>query len=49
MRGIVVVDEPSDYRAWLDGQTTFAQMAAMHGRAGQVDARLDQRAKSIAE
>ena len=49
MRGIVVVDEPSDYRAWLDGQTTFAQMAAMHGRAGQVDARLDQGAKSIAE
>ena len=47
MRGIVVVDEPSDYRAWLDGQTTFAQMAA--GRAGRVDARLDQRAKSIAE
>ena len=32
-----------------DEQTTFAQMAAMHGRAGQVDVRLDQGSKSIAE
>ena len=29
MRGIVVVDEPSDYQAWLEGQTTFAQLAAV--------------------
>jgi len=28
MRGIVVVDEQSDYQAWLDRQTTFAQLAS---------------------
>ena len=29
MRGIVVVDEESDYQAWLQEQPTFAQLAAM--------------------
>jgi cytochrome c oxidase subunit 2 len=28
MRGHVIVDSPEDYRAWLDKQTTFAQMSA---------------------
>jgi cytochrome c oxidase subunit II len=49
MRGIVVVDEANEYQAWLDGQTTFAQMAAMAEPEWQVDARLDQGAEAIAE
>lgn len=28
MRGVVVVDEQSDYQAWLDRQITFAQLAS---------------------
>ncbi|WP_048648519.1 cytochrome c oxidase subunit II [Nitratireductor soli] len=28
MRGIVMVDTEEDYQAWLDGQTTFAQLSA---------------------
>lgn len=29
MRGTVVVEEEADYQAWLEGQSTFAQLAAL--------------------
>ena len=35
MRGIVVVDEESDYQAWLQEQPTFAQLAAMRARQAE--------------
>ena len=34
MRGVVVVEEDSDYEAWLQDQTTFAQLAAVRARRG---------------
>jgi cytochrome c oxidase subunit 2 len=41
MRGVVVVDEESDYLAWLQDQPTFAQLAALRAQGGPVEARLD--------
>jgi cytochrome c oxidase subunit 2 len=49
MRGIVVVDEASDYQAWLDSQTTFAQMAALRERDARVAAGLEPAADAIGE
>jgi cytochrome c oxidase subunit 2 len=41
MRGVVVVDEESDYQAWLQDQPTFAQLAALRAQGGPVEASLD--------
>jgi cytochrome c oxidase subunit II len=49
MRGTVVVEEESDYQAWLQGQPTFAQLAAPARPRGRAEAKLDSLAKSVAE
>jgi len=36
MRGRVVIEEEGDYRAWLDGQQTFAQSLAQARGAKRV-------------
>lgn len=41
MRGVVVVEEESDYRTWLRDQPTFAQLAALRAQGGPVEARLE--------
>jgi cytochrome c oxidase subunit II len=41
MRGEVVVEEESDYQAWLQDQPTFAQLAAVRVQNGPVEARLE--------
>lgn len=42
MRGIVVVDEQSDYQAWLDSQATFAQLASTGRPTRRAEANLGQ-------
>jgi cytochrome c oxidase subunit 2 len=40
MRGVVVVDEPGDYQAWLNNQPTFAQLASAGRRTKSVEAEI---------
>jgi cytochrome c oxidase subunit 2 len=40
MRGVVVVDEPGDYQAWLNSQPTFAQLASAGRRTKSVEAEI---------
>ena len=50
MRGIVVVEEESDYQAWLQEQQTFAQLSALRARDRLAEARLEtERAPSQVE
>jgi cytochrome c oxidase subunit 2 len=42
MRGVVVVDEQSDYQAWLDSQATFAQLASSGQPTRRAEADLGQ-------
>ena len=42
MRGVVVVDEQSDYQAWLDSQATFAQLASTGRPTRRAEANLGQ-------
>jgi cytochrome c oxidase subunit II len=49
MRGVVVVEEASDYQAWLQGQPTFAQLAALRAPQGPVEARLERGAGAFRE
>jgi cytochrome c oxidase subunit 2 len=49
MRGVVVVEEESDYQAWLQEQSTFAQLSARAQHGGGVEASLQQGAAGIAE
>jgi cytochrome c oxidase subunit 2 len=44
MRGTVVVEEESDYQAWLREQRTFAQWSAPDGQGPRVEASLGPRA-----
>ena len=44
MRGVVVVEEESDYQAWLQEQPTFAQLAALRVPSGPVEAHLEREA-----
>jgi cytochrome c oxidase subunit II len=41
MRGVVVVDEPSDYQAWLNNQPTFAQLASAGRRTKSAEAKIE--------
>jgi cytochrome c oxidase subunit II len=49
MRGVVVVEEADAYQAWLQGQPTFAQLAAVRARSGPVEAHLEQGAGTFQE
>lgn len=49
MRGVVVVEEESDYQTWLQDQPTFAQLAAIRAQSGPVQARLESGAGVIHE
>jgi cytochrome c oxidase subunit 2 len=49
MRGVVVVEEESDYQAWLQEQSTFAQLSARAQHGGGVEASLRQGTAGIAE
>lgn len=42
MRGVVVVDEQSDYQAWLNSQVTFAQLASTGRPTRRAEANLGQ-------
>ena len=42
MRGVVVVDEQSDYQAWLDSQATFAQLESTGRPTRRAEANLGQ-------
>ena len=42
MRGVVVVDEQSDYQAWLNSQATFAQLASTGRPTRRAEANLGQ-------
>jgi len=42
MRGVVVVDEQSQYQTWLDGQATFAQLATAARQTTRAEAELGQ-------
>jgi cytochrome c oxidase subunit 2 len=41
MRGVVVVDEPGDYQAWLNSQPTFAQLASAGRRTKSAEAEIE--------
>jgi cytochrome c oxidase subunit 2 len=47
MRGVVVVDEQSDYQAWLDSQPTFAQMASTSREVRRAEAKLGQTSRGV--
>jgi cytochrome c oxidase subunit 2 len=49
MRGTVVVEEAGAYQAWLQGQPTFAQLAAVRARSGPVEAHLERGAGTFQE
>jgi cytochrome c oxidase subunit II len=49
MRGVVVVEEADAYQAWLQGQPTFAQLAAVRARSGPVEAHLERGAGTFQE
>jgi cytochrome c oxidase subunit 2 len=41
MRGVVVVEEPGDYQAWLNNQPTFAQLASAGRRTKSAEAEIE--------
>ena len=49
MRGIVVVEEASDYQAWLREQQTFAQLSAARTSEADVLTPASSREPAIAE
>ncbi len=49
MRGVVVVEEDSDYQVWLLGQPTFAQLSAPGEQKGRAEASLEQDARGSGE
>lgn len=48
MRGAVVVDEQSDYQAWLDSKPTFAQLASGGRPTRQAEADVGQTSSGVA-